>query len=423
MKAPGSDPGTGSPLSPPPDVDFVRERLSALRAQAPIRSSDGRVQIGGPALNAPDKLVLLRFVEDVRGRASRLLGIDFDGPAYAIAIHAEGGKPGAPQIDVRVSRPADVPIRIALRNPEGLHAPDLTERLCSALLRADALANGYSDPPGEPTEPARRCAPYPAWFGAGLARLLDAQRRQADAEAVLARWSDAQLPGVLTLAESFSPYAATDAALASQLVAWFLAAPERAARHVQLRTEFVHGVPWSSALFARAVGCKPLPGCADVDWDLWLLARRWVVLVPGTTQRALVLRTRDQLRVWPGTPGTPLDALPIRAPIEPHALIDLRKAPWMQATAVFKIATTVRIASGRDEAYNRMAMAYASFFAGLRDGESKRRLTASLAAAEGLLAELEAAAESSAPMDGHAVPRDTSGKESPKHGTTRGVRE
>jgi hypothetical protein len=359
-----------------------------------MRSADGRLRIAGPALTSSEKLEILRFVEDVRDRVGRLLGTPFDGPEFAIGLHVRDSEPEDPGgLDVRVDAGQDPPIRIAIRNPRVLQAPVLAERICAALLRSDALARGYRDANGAASLASLRCAPYPVWFGAGVARLLDASERQADAESVLSRWSAAQLPCVDVLADAFSPFASADVALAAQLVAWFLDAPDRATRYAHLRTELAKGTPWTSGLFAIAAGCDDEPGGADTAWDGWLLARRWTVLTPGVTHPGLLARTRDQLRVWPGAPGTPLSIFPVRCPLEPSDLILFRSEPWMPETAVAKVVAMQRLGGGRDEAYRRMAEAYSGFFLALQRRESKRRLTKLLAAAEALLVDLESKAK------------------------------
>ncbi len=388
-------PAEAAALALPASAAEIRGRLDALRAAGPIRSADGRTWIVGPALTAPDKLVLLRFLEDLRSRTARILRISLEGPDYAAALCAVQGEPDEPcRVQVDVTRGAVPPIRIVVVNPESLHPPDLARHFCSALLRADALAHGYADA-ASASAGDLPSLPYPAWFGTGLARWLETARRQADAENVLSRWERGQLPAVHGLTEFFSPYAASDPALAAQLVAWLLDAPERGGFFASLRDALTQGTPWSFALYAKTMGLGPDdPVDAERRWGSWWLSRRWTVLTAGTTEPGLVLRTRAQLRVWPGNPGTPLAAFLRRSPpVEPRDLIALRESPWIGATASFQVTRMQRLASGRDAAYRAMAEAYTAFFVGLQRGEPESRLDRLLQTADTLLLRLEESAE------------------------------
>lgn len=348
------------------------------------------MEVSGAGVSGADKLTLLRFVEEVRRRASRLLDLPLETPACAIALRVAEGEADAPgQVLVRVDPGEHPPIRVVAYGLPTLHPPLLADRLCGALLRADALAAGYRDPPGSAGASLRR-APYPAWFGAGVARLLETARRQEDAEDVLGRWERGKVLPAPVLAEAFSPHASADPALAAQLVAWLLEAPDRRARMVALRDTLARGRAWTAGAFFEAVGCDLSPGGPDAALDQWLLERRWAVLTPGTTSAGLVRRTRRQLRLRPGTPGLPFSALPSGTVLDPADLPARRSAPWMPEAAAAKVFALQRLASGRDAGYRQMAEAYTAFFVALQRRGSLRDLDRLLHAADGLLSALEA---------------------------------
>lgn len=379
----------GAGLSAPVDPDAIRDKLEAMRAAGAIQGSDGRTTVSGAALPTPDKLALLRFLEETRHRTARLLGIRMEGSASALWLFAVAGEPGAPcQVRVRILPGEKPPIRIVVTAPESLQASELADHVCRALLRADALAQGCLDP-ADSVVRDERSAPYPAWFGAGVARLLDPARRQEDAESVLERWCRAELPEVLVLADAFSPYASADPALAAQLVAWLLDGPERGAQFAALRRLLVQGQPWDAALLADVAGCQPEPGAADACWDAWLLARRWAVLTPGVSAPGLVRRTRAQLPVRPAVLGSHLATFETLDPIEPEDLLDLRAASWLGTAVAGKLGLLQRLGAGRGDAYRAMTEAYSRFFLGLLRGSSRRRLEQILQEADAALRALE----------------------------------
>lgn len=380
------EPSRGGGLVPPAEADFVRERFALMQAAAAVRSADGRVFVAGNGLSASGKLTLLGFVEDVRVRASRLLGAPFEGSAFSIGVHVRPGERDvAATLDLRVDISRDPAILLTVRNPESVDAPDMAERLCVAFLGVDALVAGNVPGRGRGPTPT----PYPGWFGAGLARLLDVSARQDDAEGVLARWSAGGLPCFEVLAADFSPYASSDAALSAQLVAWFLDTPDRRSRYERLRRSLGQGRSWAPALLEAVAEPGDSPLALDARWDAWLLSRRWTVLSPGTTHPALVARTRDQVRVWPGSPGTPLGVLPVRRAMEPAELVARRTEPWVAATAAMQAAAMQRLGGGRGGAYRRVAESYAVFFDALRRRASEAVLARRLAEAEALLVEVE----------------------------------
>ncbi len=380
----------------------VLDQLVAQRSRAPLRSADGTISVGGPALSAADSLHLIRVIEQVRGRLRRVLGLPLEGASTAIAVWAvadedrseppppgEQDPPDRPLARLRVWVAADrtPPIRLLIENPEELEPQDLTRALCGAWLRADALANGWVDPEVLPPQ-ISRSAPYPAWFGHGIARGLDPAVRQADAEATLERWSRAELPPVSVLLQPFSPYADADPALAAQLAAWLLDSTERSARLQTLRDAVIAAGGWSVPVVEQALGVGPERGTLGTDWDLWLLERRWAVLTPGVTPDAFWSRTPSQLLVRPGNPGTPLEAWHPRTPKRPAELIEHRRAAWMPSTASRKVFELQRLAVGRDEDYRHMAAAYTEFFVALQRGVSARRLRRALRIAEERFEEL-----------------------------------
>ncbi len=361
------------------------DRYATQAADAPIRTADGGISVGGPGLGAADRLLLVRFIDDLRARMRQTLGVPLHASYAAVGVWAAADEPAAGPdapleplppdalpgagLVVRVAAGQQPPIRLTIRRPQTLDARELAQALCTAWLRADALAAGWADPPGHPARLLRN-APYPEWFGLGVARGMDRPRRQADAEETLARWSRAELPPVTALLRSFSPYADADPALASQLVAWVL----EAATMSGLRDAVIAADGWSVAAVAGAMGLERDLAALGGGWDLWLLKRRWAVLTPGLAHDALWARTPPQLLVRPGNPGTPLDAWQPPVPKPPSELIRHRRASWMPATASRKVFEMQRLAAGRDERYQHMAAAYTEFFVALQRGDPARRL-------------------------------------------------
>jgi hypothetical protein len=285
-----------------------------------------------------------------------------------------------------------------VRNPAALDPATLAAHLCQAFLQADAVTQGLRHAPetgttaGETTA-AKRARPaqvYPPWFGGGLARLQSIDLRQSDADAVLAKWYRARLPCFEILAASFSPYATEDAAIAAQLVAWFLDTPDRAARFIRLRKALVEGEHWTHALFARAADCEPELGGADAAWDAWLLGRRWTVLEPGSASPALVAHMRMQLVTHAGEPGFALDIAPRLGGYSPEMLAASYPQLWTRQAAQAKRVLVRRIGAGRDEAFTNMTTAYSEFFALFEGRTTTQRLADALHKADALLTELEA---------------------------------
>ena len=395
------------PLTPPAGSELARARFDALRAEGNIASADGSVVVSGAVLMSLDKTLLLEFVKETRAQIIRLLALPYEGkniPVLLKAIKSDGG-PGRCRIHVVVQRHAGVVLHV--ENIEKMSRSQLVEALCAGMLRyvLSMETNSVGDPPHD----------FPAWFSKGVAALLDVVRLQEDVggvvivsdvthlqglvdeawrqqwyvrkfnhrnrhqehfDAIWKRWSHGELPPAFTLVESFSPYASADVALAAQLVAWLIEDPGTKGERMGTLRQMLQRQAWSAREVARGMGITSLSEF-DWAWDRWLLNRRWIVLTPGVMTPELVSRVEDVLRIFPGSPDLPLDALPFRnVPYDVRILAAYRDEPWGPLLIDAKILQLQRLGSGRSDAYREMVTDYILFMQALRRNESHDRLKA-----------------------------------------------
>lgn len=360
-----------------PDPADVRAKLRRMLAAADAESSsnsDGSIRVeGNGTMSYPDRSVVLEFLSDLRLRVNGALGGDPmpDGSVARLAVAAftNAGDAAESRAFVHrasVSRPARlgggfaVSVRIPVENPgAGLDPRQLALRAVDGTLAA-AVAAEAARPDPERSAPPRR---PPEWFAAGLARTFDAEARQADYDGVRAAWARASLPPLRHLCAAGSPYPAADPALAAELVSWWLDFPDRGKRWAEVRRRLASGEEWTPRLFVETGPGSGTAGgdgpgsfsetAADRDWDSWLVARRRLVLSPGVTTRAHVVRTLALARLVPGMDGVPEDFAdspqPLARIFEPSA------REWAQTAAARKRAMLVQQAVGRGDAFRKAA--------------------------------------------------------------------
>ena len=403
-------PAAGSGADVSGGADDVRTRVRRMLGEASAVSSansDGTLRVEGSGFREyADRSVLLEFMGDVRSRTEAALpGLFPERCGAAVVLCAPEPVPDGPAEGVAyVAAPAFSPpvrrgagfsagARILVENAGGvLDARAVAGRVVEALLGAAVATDAASSPA---PAPAAAALP-PRWFAAGLARTFDVAARQADYDSARGAWSRARLPPVSHLAGADSPYPDADPAVAAELVSWWLSFPDRAGRWAALRGRLASGEPWTAALFlATGPGTDAL--AADKDWDSWLVSRLRLVLSPGVTTRAHVVRALAALDLVPGEDGVPADFADRPQPLV--RLFEPSSREWAPAAASAKLAVLARLSAGRGDAFRAASQRLSSLLARVA---ARRRLPAS-AAAEAAAA-LAALAGSATPVSSGAPP-------------------
>ncbi len=354
----------------------VAEKLGRYNG---ISNSDQTVRVSGEPLNSVDKQIIMQFVEDVRSRLQMLTDSSFTGDAYRLSIYAENAESDRPcaiekdLLSPKIGFQSLPTIRISIINPSKMDARDLAHEICDGYLSMKVLVNAQGSSHAEP--PAR-------WFTAGLARYLDTAPRQDDAESFLIQWQSAKLPPLWKLTSLNSPYPSAEIDVAAQLVAYWLAFPNREKRMDLLCRGLGAGEPWTPELFSETSSGLLEIHKADRDFDVWLLARRDSVLVPGQTHREFTTRAYFALALNPGEDGAALD---VPANSSPALLVDRFNEAWTRPCAQLKTARIMRLSAGRGAKFRKAAEKYAEFFGGVVRGEPKPKLLATLCLAETML--------------------------------------
>ena len=335
----------------------VRELLWAAESETTSDSSGSTRIDGNGILGYAERSVLKDFLSDVRGRVEAALPSFCPGasPVLCVSVFTNAAcADGAPAfVRPPVFRRAAgrdgarTDIALAVENPgNGLDARKLAERAVDGLLGAAVAA---AAPGGPPAAAANR---PPPWFAAGLARTFDVAARQTDYDSTRASWSHASLPPVSALVSADSPFPSADPALAAELVSWWLSFPGKKERWAEMRGRLAAGEAWGPALFF-ATGPGGDAQAADRDWDSWLVARRRLVLSPGTTTRAHVVRALAAMNLVPGADGVPADLGG-----GPRPLADIfgpSASSWAQAAAAAKLETLARLSAGRGDGFRAAA--------------------------------------------------------------------
>ncbi len=396
-----------------PTPEEIREILAAQHAH---HSSDGLVTVTSPAdISGSDALAVLRFAGDVRQRLGRYLGASLDGEDSAAFIGIQSG-PDDPDPRVSATVPPNGPIRVfvTIHGLGAVRPEAVTIALCRAHLRANALSAGYRDPRDRRVR--IDAAPYPAWFGMGLARLLDISARQEDAEETIAAWESGTLaPIVELLAPSDGP-AEQNAALAAQVVAWLFDSESRQERFQALR-ELASVDGWNAGRALAIASGVDDADAAQTVWESWLDARKWSVLTPGSSHPAFLRRLRSLLvlrrpETQPSADGEgpsadetdtaaiprdfeptqrliPASAYGDAGEIRPETLLDAVGEPWAGHAAMALHARLQRAVAGHGDAALSAAKAYGQFFQAVREGKSREELESLLSLASDFLAVLE----------------------------------
>ncbi len=227
----------------------------------------------------------------------------------------------------------------------------------------------------------------PHWLTAGLARNLWRAQRGEDAFAMVERWRQGSVPPLADwLARDPEAWEATaDAPMSALLVAWLLEPPAGYARLGRLLDRLADGVPIGSELLAAEL----LGGGADaadleVAWDGWIMRQQRKVFRPGTTPPDVLDQLSVELLLYPGAFGIPL-ASDIERGAGFAALIDRRKADWIDGFCRIKLASLRALAVGRGSAMQETVERYGAFLEALARGKRSGRLQKLLAEAEDAL--------------------------------------
>lgn len=363
--------------------DGVRKMAERISVYDGISNIDETVRVSGKAFNSVDKQVIMGFVEDVRARLQMLLATSFTGDSYRVLVSAEDSEADRPCVIEKqlmsptLGRQRLPTIRISITNPARLDARDLAKELCDGFISMQVLALAGSET--SPVSPA-------SWFSSGLARYLDSDIRQDDAEDVLMRWRSARVPPLWVLATSHSAHPSADDEVAAQLAAYWLDFPDRADRFEALCRSLAAGRLWSPALFIETSSNLGNTLLADRDFDTWLLNRQDTVLTPGRTRSEFVVRAYYLLGLRPGVDGVPDD---VSSNASLALLVERRNESWVRDYARAKSDRLMRLSAGRGDKFRKAAVTYAEFFDGLVRQESASKLLSSLRLAELMLRDSE----------------------------------
>ena len=393
--------------------------LSAIAADAPLtadqvrdvlaqnssyRSSDGlTLVVGGKDLPGADALRLCQFSTDVRKRLSSQLSISMDGPAFTTEIRVLSTTPEKDAyVACSVLPQGMFRIHVWIAGLGEVNPEDVAGALCGGLLRADALAHGWTDAEGRTVQLG--ADPYPVWFGTGVARLLNIANRQYDAERTIELLESERLPGLATLLSANESLAQTDRAVASQLVAWLASDGRGSGGFSGLRKRVLSEGGW-----AAAAGFPDAEAAAEGEkaWREWLQHRKWVILTPGMSHPAFVRRVRDLLLLTgeeaeeePEEEKEGEEEKPPRksrispevfaaGPLDPEALLRHSREPWAPEAAVAMSGRLQRSLAGHGQDLLAVAAGYGAYFQAVAERRPPSELRRLLDDAEALLAALE----------------------------------
>jgi hypothetical protein len=393
--------------------------LSAIAADAPLtadqvrdvlaqnssyRSSDGlTLVVGGKDLPGADALRLCQFSTDVRKRLSSHLSIPMDGPAFTTEIRVLSTIPEKDAyVACSVLPQGMFRIHVWVAGLGEVNQEDVAGALCGGLLRSDALAHGWTDAEGQTVQLG--AAPYPVWFGTGVARLLNVANRQYDAEHTIELLESERLPGLAALLSAGESLAQTDRAVASQLVAWLASDGMGPEGFRGLRKRVLSDGGW-----AAAAGFPDAEAAAEGEkaWREWLQHRKWVILTPGMSHPAFVRRVRDLLLLAgedaeeePEEGDVDKEEKPPRksrippevfaaGPLDPEALLRHSREPWAPEAAVAMSGRLQRSLAGHGQDLLAVAAGYGAYFQAVAERRPPSELRRLLDDAEALLAALE----------------------------------
>ena len=391
----------------PLTLESVRERLSRVRT---TRSADGLTTVSAPAeMSGADALTLCRFAGDVRARLASLLDTPLDGEDYATGIIVREFVEGEePSVVCSVTETGQTRVRIVIGGLADIRPESVTVALCGGFLRANAMAAGWERRPDDSAMEDSGTAPYPPWMRLGLARLLDQSVRQDDAERVIARLEDGEIPPVAELLAAETSAAKTDPALAAQLAAWLLDGSPRGARFRALRGGILENGAWNvDSALSIAAGTAD-PAAADAVWRRWIADRRWAILTPGSSHPAFVKRLRGLLELRPPTTA-PTNGVPNEIATQPEILARIPASafeaaggtitpaavflhadePWAPHAAMALSGRILRAAAGHGDDVLSVARAYGAFFNGVKAHKPRQELARRLALADDLLNVIE----------------------------------
>ena len=362
-------------------LDRVRALTVRSGAADSLRSSDGTIRVSGAILPHADRAALMGFVSDLRDALEAKLGargaspeeapaVSFRSDAFRILVRAlpdPGGTNLSASVEtaldpLRAGRDWQFPLVVTVRNPaNGLDAHVLGERTVRGLLDLKVLSSAWAAA-GAGRAPAADPVPFPAWFGAGLARSLDPATRQDDFDWVRDASAAGRLPPLAALLAADAPAPAASPALAAQLVEFWLSAPDRPRRFGALCAALASGGPWTPELFlSTSLGAaRTDPAAAAADFSAWMEARSSRVLSPGETTGSLVVRTAAAMRLVPGKGGVPEGVSDGPMPLEKLLEPDARE--WAPAAARHLKTEIYRGALGRGDAYRAACDLFAAYF-------------------------------------------------------------
>ena len=393
----------------PLTADQVRDVLAQNNS---YRSSDGlTLVVGGKDLPGADALRLCQFSTDVRKRLSSQLAITMDGPAFTTEIRVLSTTPEKDAyVACSVLPQGMFRIHVWIAGLGEVNPEDVAGALCGGLLRADALAHGWTDAEGQTVQLG--ADPYPVWFGTGVARLLNIANRQYDAEHTIELLESERLPGLIELLSAGESLAQTDRAVASQLVAWLASDGMGPEGFRGLRKRVLSDGGW-----AAAAGFPDAEAAAEGEktWREWLQHRKWVILTPGMSHPAFVRRVRDLLLLAgedaekepeegeegeegkeekpPRKSRIPPEVF-VSGPLDPEALLRHSREPWAPEAAVAMSGRLQRSLAGHGQDLLAVAAGYGAYFQAVVERRPPSELRRLLDNAEALLAALEKDGES-----------------------------
>jgi hypothetical protein len=131
-----------------------------------------------------------------------------------------------------------------------------------------------------------------------------------------------------------------------------------------------------------------MPADLDEAWDRWILRQKRMVYEPGRVTTNTTIHLRDQLVLYPGMSGVPLEK-DVHLRIELRDLITRQDEPWIPTAAKSKATSLKILAAGRGEAFKAVVGSFCRFFDALTDRAKPRTLADLLTAAERRLDALE----------------------------------
>ena len=359
----------------PEEVDRIGRLAMGVGTSSGTTSPDGAIRVLAPVLAPADRAELLALATDLRDALETKLGARGASPAAArhasfrtddsrllLRCVADAADTNAPaRIDISLDphapgRDWQIPLVATVTNPtNGLDPRVLAARIVRGWLDLKVLTLAWAA-----DDPAARPARLPAWFADGVARSLDPATRQDDFDRVRDAFLADRLPSLPALLAADAPAPAADAALAAQLVEFWLSAPGTAERFGRLCQALAGGREWTPELYFSTSGRPADPVAAGDAFGAWVRERSAIVLSPGETTGSLVARTAEAMRLIPGRDGVPAGFADGPQPLERLLEPDVRD--WAPEAARRLKAEVMRGAFGRGDAYRAACAAYAEFF-------------------------------------------------------------